>query len=146
MQILLYDDNEMHVYDIVNYNQKSPDVDEIDATSIEDMFTHKVIVPKGTYSAEITVGEKKAELDPTTMKRIAKYNLDKEFWEINEKINKATDKLMQLNKEVDQMRSKIELIDNLAVKIWEDEDFDEDNYLPDDEEDSEDDEWEDDWE
>lgn len=146
MQILLYDDREMHIYDIVNYNPKPPDEDEIDATTIEDMFTHKAIVPKGAYSAEITVGEKKAELDPTTMKRIAKYNLDKEFEAINKSIESAKSQLNALQEEISVRERKLSTIDNIVKKIWEDDIFDEDNYIPDEGGDYEDDEWEDDWE
>lgn len=135
MQFLIYDDKEMHVYDVVNYVPQPVGHTEFDVTMLEDNLKRVAIIPNSTYTAELTTGEKKAELDPTTMKRIAKYNLDKEFWEINDKINKAHEELLRLDKEVEERREKILLMDNLIEMIWGDEDFDEDKYLPDDEED-----------
>lgn len=122
MQILLYDDEEMLIYNVIEFS-----------TQNEGIAYNEV--PKTAIMAKITTETVKAELDPTTMKRIAKYNLDKEFWEINDKINKAQEELLRLDKEVDEKREKILLMDNLIEMIWEDEDFDEDKYLPEDEED-----------
>lgn len=130
MQVLLYDDQEMHVYEVVNYTPQPVGFTEHDVTMLEDDFTQKMVIPNHTYIAELTVGEKKAELDPTTMKRIAKYNLDKEFKTINSQIIKAREELLRLDKEVNERREKILLMDNLIEMIWEDEDFDEDKYLP----------------
>lgn len=120
MQVLLYDDEEMRIYNVVNFGVQNKE------------FTYNE-VPKETIMAEITTETDKAELDPTTMKRIAKYNLDKEFREINDKINKAREELLRLDKEVNERREKILLMDNLIEMIWEDEDFDEDKYLPEEE-------------
>lgn len=122
MQVLLYDDQEMRIYNVVEFYKWNNDfaINEVQET---------------TYKVRILSETSKAELDPTTMKRIAKYNLDKEFWEINDKINKAHEELLRLDKEVNERSEKILLMDDLIEMIWEDEDFDEDKYLPDDGED-----------
>lgn len=134
-QILFYDERGMRVYDCILFDVKPPDETELDATSLEDMET-QIVIRKGTTStASITIGEVKAELDPTTMKRIAQYNLHKDFEELNRKISNAVEKLSQLDKEMNTRREKILLIENLAEKIWKDDDFDEDRYLPDEDDD-----------
>lgn len=120
MQVLLYDDEEMLIYNVIEIYTK------------DNEFANNE-VPRETITAKITAQTVKAELDPTTMKRIAKYNLDKEFWEINSKINKAREELARLDKEVNERNEKILLMENLFEMIWEDEDFDEEKYLPDEE-------------
>lgn len=75
------------------------------------------------------MGKVKAELDPTTMKRIAKYNLDKDFKELNEKIKSAEEKLDRLNKEVEEKKEKLKFMGELLLKVWNDRNFDKENFL-----------------
>lgn len=88
-QILLYDEKEMHVFDVVGYYPEEPLVEPVDIATIEQVQLKRAIFQDWSYMAEIAVGKVKAELDPTTMKRIAKYNLDKDFEEINKSIESA---------------------------------------------------------
>lgn len=132
MQILLYDDNGMHVFGVANYQPKFNGFDEVDVTAIGNSFSQKVIISKLTYNVEITIGEVKAELDPTTMKRIAKYNLDKDFEELSHKIEEAEKRLKTLEQEVESKENKLDFMWKMCQKIWKDEDFEEENYLPDD--------------
>lgn len=141
-QILLYDEKEMHVFDVVGYFPQPVGATEFDVTVLEDMCEKKMIIPNCTYQAEITTGEVKAELDPTTMKRIAKYNLDKDFEELNRQIKSAENRLKNLNEQAEENERKLELMRELFPKIWNDPDFDQDNYLPDEDCDYEEDDWE----
>lgn len=142
LQVLLYDGKEMHVFDVVGYFPQPVEIMEYDVTALEDMFQRKAIIPNSTYQAEIRTGEVKAELDPTTMKRIAKYNLDKDFEELNRQIKSAESRLKNLNEQAEEKEQKLELMRELFPKIWNDTDFDQDNYLPDEEDDYEEDDWE----
>lgn len=128
-QILLYDEKEMHVFDVVNYHPEEPLVDPVDITTIEQVQMKRAIFKDWSYRAEIAVGKVKAELDPTTMKRIAKYNLDKDFEELNEKIKSAEERLESLNKEADEKKEKLKFMGELLLKVWNDRDFDKDNFL-----------------
>lgn len=139
-QILLYDEKEMHVFDVVGYHPEEPLVEPVDIATIEQVQMKRAIFQDWSYRAEIAVGEVKAELDPTTMKRIAKYNLDKDFEELNEKIKSAEERLKNLNEQAEENERKLELMRELFPKIWHDANFDQDNYLPD--EDYEEDDWE----
>lgn len=121
----------MRVFDVTRYYPEQPAFEENDITTLEDANTKILIKPKWTYKVEITTGQVKAELDPTTMKRIAKYNLDKDFEELNKQIKSAENRLKNLNEQVEEKERKLELIGELFIKIWNDTDFDQDNYLPD---------------
>lgn len=142
LQVLLYDGEQMRVFDVVGYFPKPVEMTEYDITTLEDMFQKKAIIPNSTYQAELRTGEVKAELDPTTMKRIAKYNLDKDFEELNRQIKSAESRLKNLNEQAEEKERKLELMRELFPKIWNDTDFDQDNYLPDEEDDYEEDDWE----
>lgn len=141
-QILLYDEKEMHVFDVVGYYPEEPLVEPVDIATIEQVQMKRSIFQDWSYRAEIAVGEAKAELDPTTMKRIAKYNLDKGFEELNEKIKSAEERLKNLNEQAEENERKLELMRELFPKIWHDANFDQDNYLPDEDYDYEEDDWE----
>lgn len=129
-QILLYDEKEMHIFDVIGCYPEEPLVEPVEITTIEQVQTKRDIFQDWSYKAEIAVGKVKAELDPTTMKRIAKYNLDKDFEELNRQIKSAESRLKNLNEQVKEKEQKLELMGELFLKIWNDADFDQDNYLP----------------
>lgn len=133
MQVLLYDDNEMHVFNVFGFTPKEIDFSQIEPTKIGDAIDGKAVFQRQIYDAEIYVGEVKAELDPTTMKRIAKYNLDKEFEAINNQTAKALEYLASLNRLIEEKEEKLEFARELIRKIWEDEEFEEGKYLPEEE-------------
>jgi hypothetical protein len=141
-QIILYDEKEMHVFDVVNYHPEEPLVEPVDIATIEQVQMKRSIFQDWSYRAEIAVGEVKAELDPTTMKRIAKYNLDKDFEELNRQIKSAEERLKNLNEQAEENERKLELMRELFPKIWHDANFDQDNYLPDEDCDYEEGDWE----
>lgn len=143
-QILFYDESGMRVFDCSLFDIQPPERTELDVTGLEDMEAKTIIRTGTTATASITLGETKAELDPTTMKRIAKYNLDKDFEETNRKIESAKSRLKALQDEISVRENKLETIDKVAKMIWEDECFDEDDYLFDKQVyyDKEDDDWE----
>lgn len=143
-QILLYDEKEMHIFDVVGYHPEEPLVEPVDITTIEQVQMKRAIFQDWSYRAEIAVGKVKAELDPTTMKRIAKYNLDKDFEEINKNIESAKSQLKALQEEISVKERKLSTINDVVKQIWEDECFDEDDYLFDksEEYDREEDDWE----
>lgn len=128
-QILLYDEKEMRVFDVVNYHPEDLLVEAVDIATIEQVQLKRAIFQDWSYRAEIAAGKVKAELDPTTTKRIAKYNLDKDFEELNEKIKSAEEKLESLNKEVGEKKEKLKFMGELFLKVWNDRDFDKDNFL-----------------
>lgn len=128
-QILLYDEKGMHVFDVVGCRPEEPLVEPIDIATIEQVQMKRAIFQDWSYRAEIAVGKVKAELDPTTMKRIAKYNPDKDFEELNRQIKSAEERLRSLNKEAEEKKEKLKFMGELLSKVWNDRNFDEDNFL-----------------
>lgn len=145
-QILLYDEKEMHVFEVVNYHPEEPLVEPVDIATIEQVQLKRAIFQDWKYQAEIAVGKVRAELDPTTMKRIAKYNLDRDFEEINKNIESAKSQLNALQEEISVKERKLSTINDVVKQIWEDECFDEGDYLFDKPQEDDYEESEDDWE
>lgn len=129
LQILLYDEKEMHVFDVVGYYPEEPLVEPVDIATAEQVQMKRAIFQDWSYRAEIAIGKVKAELDPTTMKRIAKYNLDKDFEELNRQIKSAEERLKSLNKEADEKKEKLKFMGELLSKVWNDRNFDKYNFL-----------------
>lgn len=140
-QMLLYDDEGMRIYDVTNFVQDCAITDVIEARTIEQT-TYCQLIPRMTYDVKISIGEVKAELDPTTMKRIAKYNLEKDFEELNQQIKSAEERLKLLNEQIETQEEKAGFIRELTHRIWNDPCFDQDNYLPDEDENYAEDGWE----
>ncbi len=132
----------MHVFEVKNYYLGTTEFTSYSYAPIEDNQRGISLIPEYTCKAEITIGEVKAELDPTTMKRIAKYNLDKDFEELNRQIKFAEERLKNLNEQAEENERELELMRELFPKIWHDANFDQDNYLPDEDYDYEEDDWE----
>ena len=137
-QLLFYntEKDEMRVYDCyISKVDHNPNV--FDCTMIDDMTTRTMFIPNDEATAVFNIKEVVAELDPTTMKRIARYNKDKELEELNYKIQSAEDRLKCLNAEMEEKEKKLELMQELLRQIWEDDCFDEGKYshIEDDDED-----------
>lgn len=55
--ILLYDEKEMHVFEVVGYYPSKPLVEPVDITTIEQIQTKRAIFQDWKYQAEIAVGK-----------------------------------------------------------------------------------------
>ena len=131
-QLLFYntENDEMRVYDCAVVRlEREPDT-SFDVTAIEDTHIKTMYIPSDEATAVFNIREIVAELDPTTMKRIARYNKDKELEELNYKIQSAEDRLKLLNDEMEEKEKKLELMQELLRQIWEDDCFEERDYLP----------------
>lgn len=129
-QLLFYDDKEMHVYDCTIQKIELPEKIEFDATSLEDDARQTIYMSGSTAYASFCIVETMAELDPTMMKRIARYNLDSEFKLLNSKIKEAKDKIKSLDAEMKEKEKKLDFIQSIVNTIWQDEYFEEDRYVP----------------
>lgn len=124
-QLLFYntEKDEMRVYDCYVREVKREEDTAVDCTMLEDTVARTMYIPSDQANAVFNIREVVAELDPTTMKRIARYNKDKEMEELNYKIQSAEDRLKRLNDEMEEKEKKLELIQNLGRQIWEDDYF-----------------------
>lgn len=138
MQVILYDDKEMRTYGgyIVEWTEGC--CQELDATLLKDCHRTIIRIPPITAKAIVELRQQIIELDPTTMKRIAKYNLDKDFEELNRQIKSAEDRLKLLNEEMETKEKKLQTMQNICQQIWNDGCFDEDDYAKDEDSDYDD--------
>lgn len=129
-QLLFYntENDEMRVYDCYGCKVKQQEGTKLDGSSLEDMVEQTMYRPSDRANAVFNIKEVVADLDPTTMKKIAKYNKDKELEELNYKIQSAEDMLKGLNEEMVEKEKKLELMQELLRQIWEDDCFDEAIY------------------
>lgn len=144
-QLLFYntEKDEMRVYDCYVCEVKRQEGTTVDCSSLEDMERRTMYIPSDQANAVFNIKEVVAELDPTTMKRIARYNKEKELEELNYKIQSAEDRLKRLNGEMAEKEKKLVLMQELLRQIWEDDCFDEAMYSRTDKYDYDEDDWND---
>lgn len=130
MQILIYDDKGMRVHKVSDYAPNPVNYAELDITKLDDMERKIAFIPDMEYTAVIQTKEVIAELDPTTMKRIAEYNLNKELEGLNRRIECVKVELGRLEGEMDDRKRKIDFIDEMFQRIWDDDYFNEEKYAP----------------
>lgn len=129
-QIFFYCEDDIECYQVRCIHEVKRDSTKFDITRLDDMTAHFTIIPNDYVTASFEVGESVVRLDDTTMKRIAKYNLCKEFESLNKKIELAKEEINSLDKEMMEKKRKLDAMDKLVEMIWNDMDFEEDNYFP----------------
>ena len=100
MQCILYDEENMYVFNCNLLNIES---------DTQEIFTEDGIrlIKEHEYTAKFQVGER-IELDPTTMKRIAKFNLEAENKKLNEEIETRKRVIEQLKNDAKNMVARID--------------------------------------
>lgn len=131
-KIIIYNDEEMHYMEghIVSLNS-APQVESY------DVGYEKRYVPvkrEFTFGASVEPDTETIKLDPTLMKRIAKYNKEKEIEKLEEKIKTKQEKLKELEDKIEDREKRWKKIQDYVANIYDiDVDDDDDDY---------DDEWE----
>lgn len=136
-RILIYDDENMNykVGYIGSIQEATPEAIEI--TSSGDISPRYILSRSHVFSCEIPSYQEldTIELDPTTMKRIAKYNkeieclkLDADIKQKKEQIKELEDILNDRENRVKKLKDYIENIWNLDIQDDEDNDGDYDDY------------------
>lgn len=77
-QIIFYDAKEMMCFGVTHFMLKEPEKQMLEATYLDDdekQFIQSIAEPTVIY---LETGKEMIKLDPTTMKRIARYNLEEE--------------------------------------------------------------------
>lgn len=100
MQCILYDEENMYVFDgeVVNIESDT-----------QEIFTDNGIgfIKNNGYTAKFQVGER-IELDPTTMKRIARFNLEAENKKLNEEIEERKRVIEKLKNDAGNIIARID--------------------------------------
>ena len=135
-KVIIYDDEVMGCYasQVISFDFKE---NPIEITTLEDI-ERKFIngIPEYCIYGSGYI-RRMVELDPTTMKKIAKYNKEIELENIQRRIEGRKQELEDLDKEIDDRVRIINKLGELADNIYsldldkdycEDEEDDEDNY------------------
>lgn len=105
-QIIFYDSDKMMCFGVTHFIVKEPEKQMIEATLAGDEERHFIQSTPEPICAFIETGEEIVKLDPTTMKRIARYNLEKENEALLKKIKKHKKSIAELEQKEDVLRDR----------------------------------------
>lgn len=128
-QIIFYDSDKMMCFDVKKFMVKEPEKQTIEVTLAGDEERHFIQSTPEPICVFIETGEEIVKLDPTTMKRIARYNLEKGNEALLKEIEtrkKAIDDLEQKEQVLsDRFRKAIATFKEIMENGYYDEDEDE---------------------
>lgn len=126
-KVIIYDDEVMGCYEAENIVFDYKEI-PIEITTLEDTVRKYIDgIPEYCIYGSGNI-KRMVELDPTTMKKIAKYNKEVELENIQREIKFKKDELKALEEEIKDRQDRISKIHELVEKIYdddEDEDYDE---------------------
>lgn len=119
VNVILYDEKEMKCYGGYLGNFKVENPIPFDVTALSDTCRQIIKMPQTTANAILDLRYQIAELDPTTMKRIARFNLEKENEELLEEIERNKKAIESLKSEYKELEKRLEIISKIGKDIWE---------------------------
>lgn len=135
-QIIFYDSDKMMCFDVKKFMVKEPEKQMIETTLAGDEERHFIQSTPEPICVFIETGEELVKLDPTTMKRIARYNLEKENAALLEEIKKHKETIADFEQKEDVLRDRFKKAISTFKEIMEH------GYCEDDDEDEHESEWE----
>lgn len=117
MKVILYDEDEMQSFGgyLSGATMQEPEI------AILEDASHRVIRGMSNTSTNITIElqHEIIQLDPTTMKRIGKYNLEKENKGLLIEIEKNKKQIEDLKKMYKSLQERLQTISDIGSNIWE---------------------------
>lgn len=130
--ILIYDDENINYREGYMGNLEMVAPEYIEYASMGDTEKHRVLSRDYTFSCQINNFNEHdtIRLDPTTMKRIAKYNKEQECLQLDEKIKEKEEKIKELDDILNDRENRVKKLKEYIKDIWNIDvyDFDEDDY------------------
>ena len=106
-QLIFYDNENMMCFNVEHFLWQDPPIELLDITALTDevqaFITSSSCRPTVAY---LEASEEIVKLDPTTMKRIARYNLEKENEALLKKIKKLKKSIAELEQKEDVLRDR----------------------------------------
>lgn len=129
LKIIVYNDEELHYMEGYILNMECAP----QCVSYDNGYERKSYVGgmNYTFGANCEPDKETIQLDPTLMKRIAKYNKEKEIKKLDEKIKGKQEKLKELENKIEDREKRWKKIQDYVAKIYDldindyDEDYDE---------------------
>lgn len=117
VRVIVYSEDEMKSYSgyLAEWTQQCDRVMNMTA----DCMARTIPIPLTRAKAIVNLREEVIELDPTTMKRIGRYNLEKENEELLYQIKNNESKIESLKKEYEELQGRLERIKEIGADIWE---------------------------
>lgn len=119
VRVIVYTEDEMKSYSgyLAEWTEQNGGI--MDVTMLEDCMARTIPIPPTEAKAIVNLREEIIELDPTTMKRIGRYNLEKENEELLYQIKNNERKIESLKKEYEELQGRLERIREIGADIWE---------------------------
>lgn len=119
-QVICYSEDDMRCYNVINatVTVENPEWDEpcsLDRQRISGLAETTI---------DFETSRVPIELDPTTMKRIAKYNKEVELESLNRKIEKKNEELKKLECEKQNLEKKLDNMKNFIKDFFETDNLD----------------------
>lgn len=126
-KIIIYNDDELHYMEgyLISTNSE-PQVESYDNGYERETVCYG---REYTFGASVGPDTETIKLDPTLMKRIAKYNKEKEIEKLEEKIKRKQEKLKELEDKIEDREKRWKKIQDYVANIYDiDVDDDDDDY------------------
>ena len=117
VKTIVYDDDNMAFYDmIVDGIDYAPEI--IDCTTRLDNSKKYIVGISPSYTLTGNIDDtNEIELDPNTMRRIARYNKEKELQRIQKQIENAKSKLEEVTKELNKQNDRLNSVKDYIAKF-----------------------------
>lgn len=119
MKVIIYDEKEMKSYGgyVAEWEMSAPT--KLDATTLDDDYTKIITIPPTTAKAVVELRQQIIELDPTTMKRISRFNLEKENEDLLKEIEQHKKDIEGLKEKYKDLSERLKTISEIGKDIWE---------------------------
>ena len=120
MKVILYDEDQMQCFGGYLSGVTMEEPDKIDIHTIEE-DNKRYIRGRMNTTVDMTIElqHEIIQLDPTTMKRIAKHNLEKENEGLVKEIEKNKKQIEDLKEMYKSLQERLQSISDIGSNIWE---------------------------
>lgn len=120
MEVILYNKDEMKCYGgyLSGITMEQPE--QIEITTLDNIHDQRFVMGRLNTTAEVIVELRNEiiQLDPTTMKRISQFNLEKENEDLLGEIEQNKKKIKSLKKQYEELKFRIQTISDIGADIW----------------------------
>ena len=125
-KIIIYNDEEMHYSEGYLLNMSC----EPQCINCDNGYGYeaRLVGMEFTFGANVEPDKETIQLDPTLMKRIAKYNKEKEIEKLEEKIKRKKETLKELEDNIQDKKKRWKMIQDYVANIYDIDVDDDDDY------------------
>lgn len=125
-QMIFYDDENMMCYSVNAYNVQD-NTPMMDITCSHD-FQRQYVKGMPDYEIDLEIGSK-VDLDPTMMRRIAKYNSEKDIEILQKKKEKLQEEIEQLEENKEKQEKRLQSVKDFISEFFDTTHTTVDNFI-----------------